>query len=240
MTRPVQRAGAHGSRVEPRWPCPVCLGVPMEKARLEGPAGALTLDHCPRCGGVWLERGEARQLAAHAPERLWERVPRLEHVPHPPCHECHTPLDRAAAKCGACGAANVLPCPSCDRLMERRAHGTLVLDVCKRCRGVWFDHAELGALWTMSLDATGSRRGEGAVTAAMIGGDVLLDALMWNPHWVIYGAHGVGHAVAAGAETLGSAAAHAPEAAIGAMEVAGDAAAGVFETILEMISSLFD
>jgi Zn-finger nucleic acid-binding protein len=230
--------------VEARWPCPVCLGVAMEKARLEGPTGGLTLDHCPRCGGVWFERGEPRQLAAHPPERLWERVPRRATAPRPPCHECHAPLDRDAERCATCGAANVLACPQCDRTMERRLvdGGRWVLDVCRRCRGVWFDHVELEALWAMNLDAAASRHGRlhPVGTGAVVAGDVLLDALVWNPHWVIYGAQGMGHAVAASAETLGAAASHAPEAAVAAVHVAGEAAASVFETIVEIISSLFD
>lgn len=246
MADAVQSSAPAGAPLEARLPCPVCLGVQMEKVHLDdarGGAGAaggrLTLDHCPRCGGVWFERGEAGRLAAHAPQKLWAALPRRQAAPRPPCHECHTPLDRDAERCPACGAANVLLCPMCDREMERRTVGQWMLDMCKHCRGVWFDHVELDALWTMNLEAAARRRG-GLATGAAAGGEVLLDALAWNPYLIVYGAQGLGHAVAASAELAGRAAAHAPGAIGGAAEVAGEAAAGVFEAIMDMISSLFD
>ena len=54
---------------ETRWPCPVCLGVKMEKTVVgkgEGGPDSLTLDHCARCGGMWFELGEVQRLELRA------------------------------------------------------------------------------------------------------------------------------------------------------------------------------
>jgi Zn-finger nucleic acid-binding protein len=205
--------------IETRWPCPVCLGVTMEKADIGRGAAATTVDYCTRCGGLWFDRGEVGVAARARPAELREFVPeRIERV-RPPCHGCQTPLDRDADRCAVCGRANVLRCPVCDETMERRAHGGVALDLCRRCHGVWFDNAELSAIWRLNVDV--ARRGRGA-DALATGGDVLLSAMFWTPDLVVYGGMAAGHAVGAAAE------------------VAGSAAEGVFSTIMEIIGSLFE
>jgi Zn-finger nucleic acid-binding protein len=208
------------ARFETRLPCPVCL-IMMDKAQVQGRGGVLTLDHCERCGGVWFERGEVQQLAARTPDSLWSEIAPRADTPRPPCHGCGAPLDRDAEKCPACGRSNELDCPSCDQRMKRVARNGLVLDVCERCQGVWFDHKELAAVWKLSIDAAMTRRTSGS-DALAIGGDVLLNAMFWTPGLVIDGAIGAAH--------LGGA----------ALEAAGGAAEGVFEAILGFISSFFE
>ena len=220
--KPLERMGP----IETRWPCPVCVGVAMEKAPLGGKAAGLTIDYCPRCGGLWFDRGEVGQLAQRAPAVLREFVDaRVDRV-RPPCQGCLAPLDRDAERCPACGHHNILDCPVCDRPMERRAHAGLVLDLCAKCHGVWFDNAELSAIWRMNVVAAttrarSGRRGRGA-EAASVGGDVLLGAMFWTPDLVLYGGMAAGHAAGAAAEVVGS------------------AAEGVFATIMEIISGLFE
>ena len=212
--------------IETRWPCPVCVGVVMEKARLDGNAAGLTVDFCPRCGGLWFDRGEVGQIAQRQPQSIQKFVPERADRVRPPCPECSTPLDRDAEKCVACGHRNVIDCPVCDEPMERRPHSGLVLDFCRRCHGVWFDNAELSAIWRMNLAAaTRARRGRGA-RALDAGGDVLLQAMFWSPDLVVYGGMATAHVVG---ELAGPAA-----------EVVGEAAEGVFSSILEIIAGLFD
>lgn len=226
---------------EARLPCPVCLGVQMEKVQIGSATSALVIDHCTRCGGVWFEKGEAQQLTSHAPAELWKHIPPRESGPKPPCHGCGTPLDRDAEKCAVCGRKNELDCPACAKTMERRQYSGLTLDVCSRCKGVWFDHIELKQLWSITLVDANKRRFGRTADAAAVGGDILLESLFWAPGLVIdtgvAAAHGIGHVAGAlGGLSVDGAA----NAAIGAAEVVGGAAEGIFETIMGIIASIFD
>ncbi len=230
----------------PRLPCPVCLGVVMEKVAV-GPGGALTLDHCRRCGGAWLEHGEVQQLRAAGAADLWRQVEKRGDRFRMRCHDCHAPLERAEEKCPACGWTNTLACPGCDTPMRVESHAGLRLDVCRGCRGVWFDHHELEAIWGASFDhALQRRRLSAGGTLAAVGdgaGDVLLHTLFFSPDLLYYGVRGAGHAVAASAELVAhvpGALAAAPGAASTVFEVAGEAAGAVFEAIVSIIAGIFD
>ena len=227
--------------LEARLPCPVCLGVQMEKVQLQRGADVLVLDHCQRCGGVWFEKGEVQRLTRHAPEELWKFIPPRSSTVAPPCHSCHAPLARDAETCTVCGEENRIACPLCTKRMERRTHAELTLDVCTRCHGVWFDHAEIKGVWSLSVSSVVAQRtGRGAQAAAM-GADVLLETLFWAPGLVV----DAGRAVVFGASQVTGAigqisAEGAANAAIGATEVVGEAAEGVFEAIMAIIASIFD
>jgi Zn-finger nucleic acid-binding protein len=226
--------------IEPRYPCPVCLGVSLEKARV-GPRGELVLDACRRCGGIWFELGEVQRLKRHRPSALLDRVRDHGEPYRMQCHECHAPMDRNAANCPTCDWRNAIDCPHCQRAMEPQVHEGLRLDICRHCKGVWFDRVELAAIWSLSLgDARRAIGPRGVLSesssAAEDGAVVLLYTLAYTPELVLYGAHAAGYAVSAAGEALAS----APEAAAGLVGVAGDAAGGVFEAILEIISGLFE
>ena len=215
--------------VETRWPCPVCVGARMEKIQIKDRRGTLTLDACPRCGGLWFERGEVGHLSTRKPSSLRAHVPTRATRVRPPCLGCHAPLDRDAEKCAACGERNVLHCPSCDREMDRREHAGLILDFCRDCHGVWFDNAELSAIWRVNLSASGNLRSARRTSAGDIGAataDGLVEAMFWSPHLVVHGGAAVidlvGHAAGPAAEAIGG------------------AAEGVFSAVLEIISGLFD
>jgi Zn-finger nucleic acid-binding protein len=218
------------AKVEPRYPCPVCLGSHLEKTRV-GRTDEIELDHCRRCGGVWFELGEVQGLR-HQPSRaFWNRV-----SPHPPdaravCHSCHTPIDRNAHECGSCGSRNTIDCPVCQHALEPQAYQNIRLDVCKSCRGVWFDHAELAAIWKLSLQAGVARRGNtGLATNADTPGLLVVDALMFMPDVLFLGARAAGYAVSGAAEAVASS---------GLAEGVGEAAGSVFEAIVEIIGGIF-
>lgn len=226
---------------EARLPCPVCIGVQMEKAQIGTATSAVVLDHCPRCGGVWFEKGEAQQLTRHAPSLLWQHIPPRASMLKPLCHGCRAPLDRDAKRCGVCGKDNVLECPMCAKAMERREHAGLTLDVCSHCKGVWFDHVELKRLWSITVNDMQRKRGAGAMNAAAVGGDILLESLFWAPGLMLHAGSatvsGIGHAAGAlGSVSIDGAA----SAAMGAAEAAGGAAEGVFSAIMEIIAGIFD
>jgi uncharacterized protein len=211
-------------QLETRWPCPVCVGVMMDKKHIDKHAGSVTVDYCPRCGGLWFDRGEVAHLARRDEAVIHPLLIDAAVRVRPPCQGCGTPLDRNAERCEVCRRSNVLDCPVCDETMERRERDGLVLDVCRRCHGVWFDNAELSAIWRLKLaEATAAaRRGGRGSEVAAIGGDVLLHSLFWTPDLVLYGGMAAGQAAGAAAEVVGS------------------AAGGVFEAVMSIISGLFE
>ena len=217
-------------RVEPRYPCPVCLGSHLEKTRV-GRTDELELDHCRRCGGVWFELGEIQRLRHQPAHAFWGRV-----SPHPPdartlCHSCHTPIDRDADVCSGCGVRNTIDCPVCEQPLEAQTYQNIRLDVCKSCRGVWFDHAELAAIWKLGLETGGNCRGStGLATTADVPGLLVVDALMFMPDVLFLGARAAGYALSGAAEAVASS---------GVAGGVADAAGSVFEAILEIIGGIF-
>lgn len=231
------------AEITPRYPCPACLGVTLERKGV-GKSSTLQIDHCRRCGGVWLEYGEVQQLRREPPRALWSAIARRQSRFRMPCHGCHAPFDRDAASCPSCGWKNVLDCPCCGTPMRRESRDGVHLDVCRTCKGAWFDHHELAAVWSLHAATALSRRPAAARLADGAGdaGDVLLQALWYSPELAFYGAHAAGHAVAGAARaatSLPDLAAAAPEAATGLMEAAGEAAGGVFEAVLGILEGLF-
>ena len=217
-------------KVEPRYPCPVCLGTHMEKARL-GDAQELELDHCRRCGGVWFELGEVQRLRRHTPEALWHHVSTQPPDSRSLCHSCHAPIDRNAHDCPSCGSRNTIDCPVCQRPLVPQTFQNVRLDACRSCRGVWFDHAELEAIWKLSLDSSLRRRGNEGLSANADGSAlVVVDALMFMPDVLFLGARAAGYAVSGAAEGV---------AGSGLIQGVGDAAGSVFETVVEIIAGLF-
>lgn len=234
------------TELSPRLPCPVCLGTTMAKAAV-GPGGSLEIDHCGRCGGVWLEHGEVQRLRTRKAGELWQRIEKRRYRFRMRCHDCHAPMKRGDEKCPACGWTNALDCPACERPMRAESHDGLLIDVCRNCKGVWFDHHELEAIWGTSFDrALRKRRLSRESALARTGGgagEALLETLFYAPDLVYLGAHATGHAVAASAEiasrvpeVIGA----APEAASVVFEAVGESAGSVFEVIVEIIGGIFD
>ncbi len=216
--------------IEPRYPCPVCLGSHLEKTRV-GRGAQLELDHCRRCGGVWFELGEIQQLRSQRARELWRRVSPITPDARTLCHGCHTPIDRNAETCASCGARNMIDCPVCDKPLEAQTYQSIRLDVCKSCRGVWFDHAELAAIWKLKLEKDVTRRGRtGLATTVDVPGGAVVDSLIYMPDVLFLGARAAGYAVYGAAEAVASS---------GLAEGVAEAAGGVFEVIVEIIGGIF-
>ena len=87
---------------------------------------SVEIDHCPECGGIWLDGGELEQLIEddQATSVLLQSFgianPRRE--------------KRRA-------------CPMCDRRMAKiqvgRSEVSVIIDRCQRNHGLWFDQGEL-------------------------------------------------------------------------------------------------
>lgn len=226
---------------EVRLPCPTCLGVMMDKLKPVRDY-ELVLDCCRRCGGVWFDAGEVRALRTASPKGLGNGVALRETAFRMPCHHCHARMDRDAATCPSCGWKNRLECPSCQRQLERVERNGLVLDVCRKCRGVWFDNHELAEIWNLEVrrNLPTIQRDDGSVAVADY---FLLDAFLWAPDLVFLSAYGV----AEGAAAVGGVAADVAaggldgvaDVAGGAVEGIGDVAGSVFEVIAEIIGGIF-
>jgi Zn-finger nucleic acid-binding protein len=202
----------------------------MEKARI-GDAQELELDHCRRCGGVWFELGEVQHLRRHTPDMLWHHVSRQPSDSRSLCHSCHAPIDRNTHECPSCASRNTIDCPVCQRPLVSQTFQNVCLDVCRSCRGVWFDHAELETIWKLSLDSSLRRRGDAGLSANVdASGLIVVDALLYMPDVLFLGARAAGYAVSGAAEAVASS---------GAIEGVGDAAGSVFETVVEIIAGLF-
>jgi Zn-finger nucleic acid-binding protein len=247
---------------ETRYPCPVCLGVKMEKIVLAtgalqatslesrpraphhaGVSDDLVLDHCARCGGVWFEAGEVQRLRRCEAELLWREIVRRDGAHVMLCHSCRSPLARHEPECGVCGWRVELDCPTCARPLDAAEQDGMLLDYCRHCKGVWFDHAELAGIWRLEMDAAVARRRSRTTrvrdTALDDGADALLTALYFDPFLLYYGAHAAGHVAGAAAEGLAHVAGGSAEAMGEIAGAAGEAASGLFETIVEIIGGIF-
>jgi Zn-finger nucleic acid-binding protein len=236
---------------EARYPCPVCLGVKMEKLVLETAGEALVLDHCARCGGVWFEEGEVDALGRCEAGLLWGEISRRDSDHVMLCHNCAAPLGRNESRCGVCAWVVELDCPTCERPMDLSLQGGMRLDYCRACRGVWFDHAELTGIWRGEIEAAlARRRGAGTMNAggaAAEGSALLVDAMLIDPALYL-GVQAGGRAAGAAAEGLARAGGAAAEGlgAAASLEVVGEvagaaseAATGVFEVVLGIIGGIF-
>jgi Zn-finger nucleic acid-binding protein len=227
-----------------RYPCPVCLGINLDQVKV-GSGDVVEIDVCRRCGGVWLDYGEVQRLRGHAAATAWAAIGHPPVKPVTLCHSCHAPLDRALEKCPACGHANLIDCPVCDKPLRRAESAGIQLDVCRTCKGVWFDHDELETIWKVQVGDALQRRSGSRHTGEDVT-DAVLASLWYAPHLPYYAvggmmdaASGLGHAASAVPGLVSS----APEAAVHLVGAAGDAAGGIFDAIaaiIEGILGLFD
>jgi Zn-finger nucleic acid-binding protein len=101
--------------------CPVCRNamITLELADVE-------IDHCTKCGGIWLDAGELDGLLDDPAQ-----VQRLLKSFHE----------------GASAKELARKCPICDRKMAKvvvgRSDPPLLIDKCPRDDGLWLDRGEL-------------------------------------------------------------------------------------------------
>lgn len=116
--------------------CPHCK-APMLVVEYDG----VELDHCAACEGTWFDQGELDLLLFD------EGDPASEHV---------RPETIAALPAAASDEA-ARRCPLCRKAMRKvniGLQGRVLIDVCPRGHGLWFDRGELADLAT-ELTATG-------------------------------------------------------------------------------------
>lgn len=110
------------SDAAPHLACVKCTSV-LDRASFEG----LEVDLCPRCGGLWLDRGEITRAARLPPgelARMRDLLTRTEGArPKPSSH--------------------LAPCPACDGKLSEVTLGKVHVDYCARCHGIFLDRGEL-------------------------------------------------------------------------------------------------
>jgi Zn-finger nucleic acid-binding protein len=105
--------------------CPRCR-ADMQALKL----GMTSARECAQCGGLWLDLDALDRLTSERDQLVSATSVLAARVPLSP-----TPTD----------AVRYVPCPVCDKLMNRTnfAHASgVILDVCKG-HGVWLDRGEL-------------------------------------------------------------------------------------------------
>lgn len=134
-----------------RLDCPVCDDLKMEKLRPVEELD-LALDYCDKCGGMWFESGEVRQLRFCPPEVLSSLISMKKQLYAVDCPKCGHPISRNSGECGSCGRPNTIDCPTCNSELERVRSDKFTVDVCRDCRGVWFDNIDLSAVWNLQFE----------------------------------------------------------------------------------------
>lgn len=96
--------------------------TPLRKEGRKSLVRRVEVDVCPRCGGIFLDKGEIRSLTGRS--------------------DLH---DLLTTYLGL-DADSHLVCPSCEGLIDGEDAGGVRVDVCLTCKGVWLDAGELERL----------------------------------------------------------------------------------------------
>ena len=95
--------------------CPKCQQQPLREKYVS--AMNLSVDHCPKCQGVWFDGGELKQAMRVADPHL--RIPRDAVRLKAPCPRCAKPL-------------YAFPYPQTR----------VTIETCRSCQGLWLDAGE--------------------------------------------------------------------------------------------------
>ena len=114
-----------GHRKDEPIDCPRCF-VKMDKVDAEVPHRQVTMDVCPNCKGVWLDRDELGKVLGN--RKLSDYL--TKHI--------------------GTKTESPLVCPRCGSLMDHEHAEDVEVDVCLNCAGVWLDPGELEELERVS------------------------------------------------------------------------------------------
>lgn len=106
---------------ERKYECHRCW-VPMEKKEIETFGPNIVIDVCPKCKGIWLDKGELGKLIKNKKmaDYLTKRIGTKSRSP--------------------------MVCPRCGMTMDIEKADEIEVDVCLYCGGVWLDKGELEKL----------------------------------------------------------------------------------------------
>jgi len=129
--------------------CPKCSGIELEAVLTRQ---GIEVERCPRCQGIWLDRGELF-LFADDPEAVTERLRQAMRTRRP---------------------APLLSPQSGQAMEEITYPGEVVIDYCPSSGGLWFDEKELRAALArdrdlhLEIDHSSLARRHAAATAALL------------------------------------------------------------------------
>lgn len=123
--------------------CPACKSE--ELLSLKDPETELEVDTCPKCLGVWFDASELSKF--YQSKELRQRL---------------TPVGGGSVHHTYEISTTARACPRCTTSMDRPYVGGIAVDVCKSCRGVWFDDGELRKI--TEIHQTRGLKGEEIVT----------------------------------------------------------------------------
>jgi len=112
--------------------CVKCNSI-LDRATFQG----LEVDLCPKCGGLWLDRGEITH-AAKLPEKELARLRNLL---------------RGSSGPPPVPTENKAPCPACEGQLSEVLLGAVHVDYCGTCHGIFLDRGEL----QQAIDAVRAR-----------------------------------------------------------------------------------
>ncbi len=101
--------------------CLKCTSV-LDRSTVEG----IEVDHCPSCGGLWLDHGEVERLGRGKPEDL-DRL--------------RTALVGKTAPDPA--SDTTTSCPACPGQLKEVELGPVHIEYCGKCHGIFLDKGEL-------------------------------------------------------------------------------------------------
>ena len=112
---------------ERKYECHKCW-VEMKKEEVETFGPNIVIDVCPKCNGIWLDKGELGKL-------LKDRN-----------------LSNYLTKHIGTKSRSPMICPRCGNIMDIEKADDVEVDVCLTCGGVWLDSGELEELKAKSKE----------------------------------------------------------------------------------------
>ena len=106
---------------EKKYECHRCW-VQMDKKEIETFGPNVIIDVCPKCKGIWLDKGELGKLLKD--RKLADYL--TKHI--------------------GTKSRSPMVCPRCGMTMDIEKADDIEVDVCLTCGGVWLDKGELEAL----------------------------------------------------------------------------------------------
>ena len=119
-------------------PCPLCENQPLRPLRVS----PVEIDTCPRCHGLWFDRGELERFPDRPSARSFLA---MKGQTFSRCRRSGHPVGRAEAVCPTCRSEPVR-CPACAERLRRVVTSASPVDVCPACEGVWLDAGAFEAL----------------------------------------------------------------------------------------------